>query len=71
MIWVDGTLFTHYKVTKVSLDLDNCVSTLTCELYEGKTKIKKRDFTYSTNCDVDINGLIEKLDRELKNGKNI
>jgi len=65
---IDGIIFTSYRVVKVSLDLDNCVATLYCDFYEGKTKSRKRDFTYPTNCDVDINGLIEKLDKELKNG---
>lgn len=70
MILVDGVYFETYQVKRVSLDLDTCKVYLDCE-FSSKDKIRKKQFVRDSNCDVNINKLIEELDRIINDGSNI
>ncbi len=67
MIIIDGIHFDGYKVLSVELNLETCDVKLNTEFY-SQDKVRKKEFVFKTNCDVDINGLINELDIKIKNG---
>lgn len=68
---IDGIQFDDFKVTKVTLNLENCKMTMDVVFMKGKNKVVRiKEYTTETNCDVDINKEIEKL-KERLNVKDI
>jgi hypothetical protein len=59
---IDGVYFDSYKVKKVEMDLDTCKITFKCEFY-GQNKVRIKEFTMNSNCDVNINQYINELDK--------
>ena len=71
MYLIDGISFDEYYVESVNLNLVSCVLTLNV-VYNNKQKRIKRlkEFIFPTNCDVDINEYIKKVEI-LIHGKDI
>lgn len=68
---IDGIQFDDFRVTKVTLNLENCKMTMDVVFMKGKNKVVRiKEYTTETNCDVDINKEIEKL-KERLNVKSI
>lgn len=70
MILVDGVYFETYRVKQVTLDLDTCKVYLDCE-FHSKDKIRKKQFIRNSDCNVDINKLIEELEQIINDGSSI
>jgi uncharacterized membrane protein (UPF0127 family) len=63
---IDGVDFDNFKVTKVTLNLENCRMTLDVVFIKGENRVVRiKEFSTETNCDVDINQEIEKLKERL------
>ena len=63
---IDGIEFDNFKVTKVTLNLENCKMTLDVVFMKGNNRVVRiKEFSTNTNCDVDINKEIEKLKERL------
>ena len=62
MIKIDGIVFDDYKVQSVEMDLTSCITTLKVQFRRDNKRItKQKEYTFITNCDVDVNKLIEEL----------
>jgi hypothetical protein len=69
MIKIDGIVFDNYKVKSVELELGSCKTTLKVEFRKDNKRItKEKEYHFLTNCDVNINKLIEDLEQIIKNG---
>jgi hypothetical protein len=70
MIQIDGVYFENYKIKKVCMDLDTCKVYIDCEFY-SKDKIRKKEFVRNSDCDVNIDKIIEDLEQIIKDGSSI
>lgn len=65
-MFVDGLEYDRYKVESVILHLETCNITLKVVFIKGKNDVVKvKDFTFSTDCDVNINQYIKQLDKQI------
>lgn len=63
---IDGTSFENLRIRKVTLNLENCKLDMEVVFYTGNDKIVRiKHYEFETNCDVDIDGYIEKLKIQL------
>jgi hypothetical protein len=65
-MFVDGIYFEEYKIKSVKLDLQTCL--ITFEVVWGKDKnkvVRIKEYQFETNCDVDVNEYIKKLENNL------
>lgn len=63
---IDGIEYDKYKVESVILHLESCKLTLKLVFIKGKNDVVKvKDFTFSTDCDVNINQYIKQLDKQI------
>lgn len=63
---IDGLEYDRYKVESVILHLETCNITLKVVFIKGKNDVVKvKDFTFSTDCDVNINQYIKQLDKQI------
>ncbi len=70
-MFVDGIEFEEYEVSSVKLILNNCLCEIEVIFHKDKRRlIRKKIYTIQTNCDVNINEEIKKLEEQL-NGTNI
>ena len=61
---IDGIQYDRHKVKSVILDLDNCKIILKVIFIKGKNDVVKvMDYSFETNCDVNINEYIKRLDK--------
>ena len=62
MIKIDGVVFDDYKIQSVEMDLTSCITTLRVQFRRDNKRItKQKEYQFITNCDVDVNKLIEEL----------
>jgi hypothetical protein len=62
MIKIDGIVFDDYKVQSVEMDLTSCITTLKVQFRRDNKRItKQKEYTFLTDCDVNVNKLIEEL----------
>lgn len=65
-MFIDGCEYDLYKVKSVTLELDTCVMSIKVIFIKGKNEvIKVKDYTFKTDCDVDINQYIKNLDKQI------
>ena len=63
MYLIDGIAFDEYYVESVNLNLITCVLTLNVIYHKDKKRITRlREFMFSTECNVDINEYIKKVE---------
>ena len=66
---VDNMAFDDFEVKSVELNLSSCKTTLKVEFQrDNKRIVKEKEYDFFTNCDVNINKLIEDLEILIKNG---
>ena len=65
-MFVDGIYFEEYKIKSVKLDLQTCLITFEVVWSKDKNKVVRiKEYQFETNCDVDINEYIKKLENNL------
>jgi len=65
-MFVDGIYFEEYKIKSVKLDLDTCLITFEVVWSKDKNKVVRiKEYQFETNCDVDVNEYIKKLENNL------
>ena len=52
------------------MDLDTCKVYIDCEFY-SKDKVRKKEFVRNSDCDVNIDKIIEDLEQIIKDGSSI
>jgi hypothetical protein len=61
---IDGVQYDRHKVKSVILDLESCKIILKVIFIKGKNDVVKvMDYSFETNCDVNINEYIKRLDK--------
>jgi hypothetical protein len=59
---IDGIEFDRYEVESVSLNLNSCKLTLKFIFIKGKKDVVRvKEFEHNTNCDVNINQVINEI----------
>jgi len=62
MIITDGIEFDRYEVESVTLNLKSCKVTLKFIFIKGKNQVVRvKEFEHNTNCDVNINQVINEI----------
>jgi hypothetical protein len=62
MYRINDIAFDEYKVISVELELDSCDLTLKVEFTKDNDRItQEKHYVFNTNCDVNINQIIEEL----------
>jgi predicted nucleotidyltransferase len=62
MYRINDIAFDEYKVKSVELELETCDLTLKVEFTKDNDRItQEKHYVFNTNCDVNINQIIEKL----------
>ena len=62
MYRINDIAFDEYKVVSVELELDSCDLIMKVEFTKDDDRItKEKSYRFKTNCDVNINKLIEEL----------
>jgi len=65
-MFVDGLYFEEYKIKSVKLDLQTCLITFEVVWSKDKNKVVRiKEYQFETNCDVDVNEYIKKLENNL------
>lgn len=65
-MFVDGIYFQEYKIKSVKLDLETCLITFEVVWSKDKNKVVRiKEYQFETNCDVDVNEYIKKLENNL------
>ena len=65
-MFVDGIYFEEYKIKSVKLDLETCLITFEIIWSKDKNKVVRiKEYQFETNCDVDVNEYIKKLENNL------
>lgn len=65
-MFVDGIYFEEYKIKSVKLDLETCLITFEVIWSKDKNKVVRiKEYQFETNCDVDVNEYIKKLENNL------
>jgi hypothetical protein len=65
-MFVDGIYFEEYKIKSVKLDLDTCLITFEVVWSKDKNKVVRiKEYQFETNCDIDVNEYIKKLENNL------
>jgi hypothetical protein len=65
-MFVDGIYFEEYKIKSVKLDLQTCLITFEVVWSKDKNKVVRiKEYQFETNCDVDVNEYIKKLENNL------
>lgn len=68
---IDGIYFEEYIIKSVTMDLETCFITFNVIFHKDKKRVVRiKEFTYKTNCDVNVNEQIKKLEQEI-HGTNI
>ena len=66
---VDNIAFDDYKVKSVEMELNTCKTTLKVQFRKDNKRITKiKEYTFDTNCDVNVDKLIDDLELIIKNG---
>lgn len=69
MYMVDNIAFDDYKVKSVEMELNTCKTTLKVQFRKDNKRITKiKEYTFDTNCDVNVDKLIDDLELIIKNG---
>jgi hypothetical protein len=64
MYLVEGIAFDEYYVESVKLNLITCVLTLNVVYHKDQKRITRtKDFTFPTDCNVDINEYIKQVEK--------
>ena len=70
-MFIDGTEFEEYIIKSVLMDLETCQITFTVIFHKDKLRmVKLRDYTFETDCNVDVSEYIKRLELQL-NGSSI
>ena len=65
-MFIDGIEFDIYKIKSVKLDLETCLITFEVIWSKDKNRVVRiKEYTFETNCDVDVNEYIKKLENNL------
>ena len=65
-MFIDGIEFDIYKIKSVKLDLETCLITFEVVWSKDKNKVVRiKEYQFETNCDVDVNEYIKKLENNL------
>ena len=65
-MFVDVIYFEEYKIKSVKLDLQTCLITFEVVWSKDKNKVVRiKEYQFETNCDVDVNEYIKKLENNL------
>jgi hypothetical protein len=65
---IGGIAFNEYYIKSVELELETCDLTLKVIFHKDKKRIEReKHYTIKTDCNVDINKLIDNLSEILKN----
>ena len=65
-MFIDGIEFDIYKIKSVKLDLETCLITFEVIWSKDKNRVVRiKEYTFDTDCDVDVNEYIKKLENNL------
>jgi hypothetical protein len=65
-MFVDGLYFEEYKIKSVKLDLETCLITFEVIWSKDKNRVVRiKEYTFDTDCNVDVNEYIKKLENNL------
>lgn len=65
-MFIDGIEFDIYKIKSVKLDLDTCLITFEVIWSKDKNRVVRiKEYTFDTDCNVDVNEYIKKLENNL------
>ena len=65
-MFIDGIEFDIYKIKSVKLDLETCLITFEVIWSKDKNRVVRiKEYQFETNCDVDVNEYIKKLENNL------
>jgi hypothetical protein len=65
-MFVDGIEFDIYKIKSVKLDLETCLITFEVIWSKDKNRVVRiKEYTFDTDCNVDVNEYIKKLENNL------
>ena len=65
-MFIDGIEFDIYKIKSVKLDLETCLITFEVIWSKDKNRVVRiKEYTFDTDCDVDVNEYIKKLEDNL------
>ena len=65
-MFIDGIEFDIYKIKSVKLDLETCVITFEVIWSKDKNRVVRiKEYTFDTDCNVDVNEYIKKLENNL------
>ena len=63
---IDGIEFDIYKIKSVKLDLETCLITFEVIWSKDKNRVVRiKEYTFDTDCNVDVNEYIKKLENNL------
>jgi hypothetical protein len=65
-MFIDGIEFDEYKIKSVKLDLETCLITFEVIWSKDKNRVVRiKEYTFDTDCNVDVNEYIKKLENNL------
>lgn len=65
-MFIDGIEFDIYNIKSVKLDLETCLITFEVIWSKDKNRVVRiKEYTFETNCDVNVNEYIKKLENNL------
>jgi hypothetical protein len=65
-MFIDGIEFDIYKIKSVKLDLETCLITFDVIWSKDKNRVVRiKEYTFDTDCDVNVNEYIKKLEDNL------
>jgi hypothetical protein len=65
-MFIDGIEFDIYKIKCVKLDLETCLITFEVIWSKDKNRVVRiKEYTFDTDCNVDVNEYIKKLENNL------
>ena len=68
---IDGIDFEDFKIKTITMDLDSCSITFKVIFHKDRQRITRvKEFTYESECYVDVNEKIKKLEQDIY-AKNI
>jgi hypothetical protein len=66
IMFIDGIEFDEYKIKSVKLDLETCLITFEVIWSKDKNRVVRiKEYTFDTDCNVDVNEYIKKLENNL------
>lgn len=67
---VDGIDFEEFTIQRICMDLETCLITFKVIFHKDKKRIVRiKEFTYETNCQVEVNEKIKQLEQDIYGSK--